>query len=310
MSPGKDADEEAINFALAVIAGIEPQDELEAMLGMQMVAIHLATMTFTRRLAHVETLDQQHGSERALNKLARTFAMQLEALKRYRTGGEQKVVVQHVNVNEGGQAIVGTVDRGRGDMEGSDYPIPRVFCGAKTRAGGHEVNRSSREEHFLLVEKSRVHAKETSQTMETANKLVHRAEELLANVKNDLHRELEERLKRNELLVGSTLEKIETQWNDKVGELERQITNEIELFKKESDNFIKSHQQGIEQNITEFLGKQNVLVQNLSQQTAVPDIPLGPVIRGYEESAFVNFLEQSHDAAGGWPRYGEPPAVG
>ena len=114
VSPGKDADEEAINFALAVIAGIEPKDELETMLATQMVAIHLATMTFTRRLAHVETLDQQHGSERALNKLARTFAMQLEALKRYRTGGEQKVVVQHVNVNEGGQAIVGTVDRGRG----------------------------------------------------------------------------------------------------------------------------------------------------------------------------------------------------
>ena len=31
---------------------------------------------------------------------------------------------------------------------------------------------------------------------------------------------------------------------------------------------------------------------------------------GMRESAFVNFLEQSHDAAGGWPRYGEPPAVG
>ena len=114
VSPGKDADEEAINFALAVIAGIEPKDELETMLAMQMVAVHLATMTFTRRLARVETLDQQHGSERALNKLARTFAMQMEALKRYRTGGEQKVVVQHVNVNEGGQAIVGNVDRGRG----------------------------------------------------------------------------------------------------------------------------------------------------------------------------------------------------
>ena len=114
VSLGGGADEEAINFALAVIAGIEPKDELETMLAMQMAAIHLATMTFTRRLAHVETLDQQHGSERALNKLARTFAMQLEALKRYRTGGEQKVVVQHVNVNEGGQAIVGAVDRGRG----------------------------------------------------------------------------------------------------------------------------------------------------------------------------------------------------
>jgi hypothetical protein len=39
---------------------------------------------------------------RAFNKLARTFAAQLEALKRYRTGGEQKVTVEHVTVNEGG----------------------------------------------------------------------------------------------------------------------------------------------------------------------------------------------------------------
>jgi hypothetical protein len=33
----------------------------------------------------------------------------MEALKRYRTGGEQKVTVQHVSVGEGGQAIVGNV---------------------------------------------------------------------------------------------------------------------------------------------------------------------------------------------------------
>jgi hypothetical protein len=37
----------------------------------------------------------------------------MEALKRYRTGGQQKVIVEHVTVNEGGQAIVGHVN-GRG----------------------------------------------------------------------------------------------------------------------------------------------------------------------------------------------------
>ena len=114
VSPGKDADGAAINFALAVISGVEPKDELETMLAMQMVAVHMATMTFTRRLAHVETIAQQDSAERALNRLMRTYVAQLEALKRYRTGGEQKVLVQHVNVNDGGQAIVGTVDRGRG----------------------------------------------------------------------------------------------------------------------------------------------------------------------------------------------------
>jgi hypothetical protein len=57
------------------------------MLAAQMAVIHTATMTFARRLANVETIEQQDSAERALNKLARTFAMQMEALKRYRTGG-------------------------------------------------------------------------------------------------------------------------------------------------------------------------------------------------------------------------------
>ena len=56
-----------------------------------------------------------------------------------------------------------------------------------------------------------------------------------------------------------------------------------------------------------FFSKYEIL-SNIS--TAVPDIPLRPVFRGYEESAFVNFLEQSHDGTGGWPRYGRPPAAG
>ena len=84
------------------------------MLAAQMAVVHTATMTFTRRLANVETIAEQDSAERALNKLARTFAMQMEALKRYRTGGEQKVTVQHVSVNEGGQAIVGNVNTAGG----------------------------------------------------------------------------------------------------------------------------------------------------------------------------------------------------
>ena len=104
-------DEGALNFMLSVVTGIKPKDQLEAMLAAQMAAIHTATMTFARRLANVENIVQQDSAERALNKLARTFAMQMEALKRYRTGGEQKVTVHHVSVNEGGQAIVGNVNQ-------------------------------------------------------------------------------------------------------------------------------------------------------------------------------------------------------
>jgi len=109
---GPKVDARALNFMLSVVKSVKPRDELETLLAAQMAAVHMATMTFARRLAHVENIAQQDSAERAFNKLARTFAMQLDALKRYRTGGEQKVTVKHVTVNEGGQAIVGPVSHG------------------------------------------------------------------------------------------------------------------------------------------------------------------------------------------------------
>ena len=102
---------------LSMVTGIEPRDQLEAMLAAQMAAVHNATMTFARRLNHVDNIPQQDSAERAFNKLARTFASQLEALKRYRSAGNQTVRVEHVTVHEGGQAIVGNVHGGRGSPE-------------------------------------------------------------------------------------------------------------------------------------------------------------------------------------------------
>ena len=51
-------------------------------------------------------------TEKAFNKLMRTFTAQMEALRKHRHGGKQTVTVQHVNVEDGGQAIVGTVEAG------------------------------------------------------------------------------------------------------------------------------------------------------------------------------------------------------
>ena len=111
---GQDLDEEGLNFLLAVVKGVEPQDQVEAMLGAQMAAIHNAVMTFARRLAHVDNLPRQDSAERALNKLCRTLCALVEALNRHRGKGQQTVTVEHVHVNAGGQAIVGTVNRGGG----------------------------------------------------------------------------------------------------------------------------------------------------------------------------------------------------
>jgi hypothetical protein len=102
-------DGEALFFALAAIKRAKPRDELEAMQVAQMAAVHTAMMRITGELARAENLQHQDSATRALNQLARTFTAQLEALKRYRSGAEQKVTVQNVSVTEGGRAIVGNV---------------------------------------------------------------------------------------------------------------------------------------------------------------------------------------------------------
>ena len=111
-SKGQTVDDREVNFMLSMVKGVQPRDQIEAMLAAQMAAVHSATMAFARRLNNVETIPQQDSAERAFNKLARTFTAQVEAPKRYRSVGEQTVRVEHVTVNEGGQAIVGNVATG------------------------------------------------------------------------------------------------------------------------------------------------------------------------------------------------------
>ena len=108
-APDRQFDEAKLNFVLSLVKGVQPRDQLEAMLATQMAAVHLATMTLARRLAQVDSAPERDSLSSAFNKCARTFASQLEALKRHRAGGDQKVTTQHVSVNEGGQAIVGNV---------------------------------------------------------------------------------------------------------------------------------------------------------------------------------------------------------
>jgi hypothetical protein len=94
--------------------GRAPRDEIEGMLAAQMVAVHSAAMRSLRQLKSSETLAQQDSDGNLAVKLVRTYAMQMEALQRYRGKCEQKMTVEHVHVYQGGQAIVGAVHQGGG----------------------------------------------------------------------------------------------------------------------------------------------------------------------------------------------------
>jgi hypothetical protein len=49
VTKGPAVDQRGLNFMLAVVNGVEPKDQVEAMLAAQMAAVHNATMTFGRR---------------------------------------------------------------------------------------------------------------------------------------------------------------------------------------------------------------------------------------------------------------------
>jgi hypothetical protein len=101
-----------LNAMLALMMAFEPRNSAEALLAAQMAAIHTATMRAAMMLSDVRTPAAYEPASNVMNKLARTFTTQVEALKRFRTNGEQTVRVHRVTVNEGGQAIVGNVTGG------------------------------------------------------------------------------------------------------------------------------------------------------------------------------------------------------
>jgi hypothetical protein len=114
--PHGDVTVHAANVLASILTDIKPQNALEGMLAAQMVVINGLLMDAARRAAWPEqTVAARQSYMDCVVKLSRMFIAQMDALKKYRGGGSQKMVVEHVHVNEGGKAIVGNVRTEGGD---------------------------------------------------------------------------------------------------------------------------------------------------------------------------------------------------
>jgi hypothetical protein len=97
--------------AIGLLGGLAPAGEMEGMLAVQMVAVHEAALDCLNRATRddipqpfrAQDLGQAAG-------LCRLFVRQMAALNRNRGRGQQKVRVEHVHVEAGGQAMVGHVE--------------------------------------------------------------------------------------------------------------------------------------------------------------------------------------------------------
>jgi hypothetical protein len=124
-SPWGGISELAMNAALAMIEAAAPRDEIEGALAVQMACTHTAAMAVLARLDVAFATEQRvaaFGSAAA--RLMRAFATQVEVLRRLRHGGQQVVRVEHVYVNDGGQAVIGNVKK---EDAKTGFPRERVY---------------------------------------------------------------------------------------------------------------------------------------------------------------------------------------
>lgn len=133
---GTDGDK--VGAAVSLVAAIAPQDELESALAQQMAVTHELTMTMAGRARKADRLDTMQAYSNLQTKFARTFAAQIDALNKLRTGGKQVVEHRYIYVGEGGQAIVADQFNYNGG-HGSPFIPGRGHAPSAALSGAHPV---------------------------------------------------------------------------------------------------------------------------------------------------------------------------
>ena len=82
---------------------------------------------YRRAMISDQTFEGRRENLGQANKLSRTYTTLLEALNRHRGKGNQKVTVEHVTVNSGGQAIVGAVAHPGGGSQPKSEDQPHAL---------------------------------------------------------------------------------------------------------------------------------------------------------------------------------------
>jgi hypothetical protein len=103
--------EEYVASVTAILRSIGPRDDLEGVLAVQMAAVHNLAMEFMSQASRSDrSLEVVDANVNRANKLLRTFTALMEALNRHRGKVTQPMMVGNVNIADGGQAIVGSVN--------------------------------------------------------------------------------------------------------------------------------------------------------------------------------------------------------
>jgi hypothetical protein len=106
--------EHNINTIHQALSDFEPKDTVEAKLCVQSSVLYAQGMQYLSRAESCSMMCQVDFYMKCAIKLLALHKDTIDPLSRYRRNGEQKVIIQHVNVSGDGKAIVGTIMTGGG----------------------------------------------------------------------------------------------------------------------------------------------------------------------------------------------------
>jgi hypothetical protein len=112
--------EATLNAALATVASLRPESEIEALISVQLVIAGFSALRMME-------LSQRHLSEENIavyggyaNKLIKLQNDLLQTLDRRRRGNSQSIVVKHVHIHPGAQGVVGIVNQDESRARGGN----------------------------------------------------------------------------------------------------------------------------------------------------------------------------------------------
>lgn len=115
ISLSKEEKLKALEISAQALMELKPRDYTEGTLCAQITALDGLGMEFIKRAANsCAPLPHIESTVSMATKLLRLKNETIETLIRYRRNGEQKVVVQHINLNDQSQAIIGDMRMGGG----------------------------------------------------------------------------------------------------------------------------------------------------------------------------------------------------
>jgi hypothetical protein len=110
--------EATLNAALATVASLRPESEIESLIAVQLVIAGFSALRMME-------LSQRHLGEEHIavyggyaNKLLKLQNELLQTLERRRRGSSQSITVKHVHIHPGAQGVVGIVNRREGSTRG------------------------------------------------------------------------------------------------------------------------------------------------------------------------------------------------